>query len=107
MRPAHPQNLARRPAAPDPGAGQFDQFTEFGEVIIRIQLQAHTPAGVRLEFSVTDSGMGIPANRLGQLFTPFTQVDDSITRRFGGTGLGLAICRQLVELMGGQIHATS
>ena len=83
------------------------KFTEFGEVIIRIQLQAHTPAGVRLEFSVTDSGMGIPANRLGQLFTPFTQVDDSITRRFGGTGLGLAICRQLVELMGGQIHATS
>ena len=83
------------------------KFTEFGEVIIRIQLQAHTQTGVRLEFSVTDSGMGIPANRLGQLFTPFTQVDDSITRRFGGTGLGLAICRQLVELMGGQIHATS
>ncbi|MBV2164483.1 MAG: response regulator [Comamonas sp.] len=83
------------------------KFTEFGEIILRIALQDRQEGQVQLEFSVQDSGMGIPAERLGQLFTPFTQVDGSITRRFGGTGLGLAICRQLVELMGGQIQAES
>lgn len=83
------------------------KFTEFGEIVLRIALQDRQEGQVQLVFSVRDSGMGIPAERLSQLFTPFTQVDGSITRRFGGTGLGLAICRQLVELMGGQIQAES
>ncbi len=83
------------------------KFTERGEVVLHIRLLQQTPEQVRLAFSIRDSGMGIAPERLAQLFTPFTQVDSSITRRFGGTGLGLAICRQLVELMGGHIQAES
>lgn len=83
------------------------KFTEFGEIVLHIALRGRQEGRMQLEFSVRDTGMGIPAERLGQLFTPFTQVDGSITRRFGGTGLGLAICRQLVELMGGQIQVES
>ncbi len=83
------------------------KFTEFGEVIIRIQLQAHTPAGGAAGvFCSPTRAWAFPPTAWASCSPPFTQVDDSITRRFGGTGLGLAICRQLVELMGGQIHAT-
>ncbi|MBS0467070.1 MAG: response regulator [Proteobacteria bacterium] len=83
------------------------KFTEFGEVVVQTALQQRRGDQVVLAFSVRDTGIGIPEERLGQLFTPFTQVDGSITRRFGGTGLGLAICRQLVELMGGTINVRS
>jgi len=85
------------------------KFTETGEVILRVE-QATAPAtgdAVTLRFSVRDTGMGIPLERQRDLFTPFTQVDGSITRRFGGSGLGLAICKQLVEMMGGTIGVTS
>ncbi|WP_404301942.1 ATP-binding protein [Alicycliphilus denitrificans] len=83
------------------------KFTAFGKIVVHTRVQQRHGEHVQLEFSVRDTGMGIPEERLAQLFTPFTQVDGSITRRFGGSGLGLAICRQLVELMGGSIAAQS
>ena len=83
------------------------KFTAFGKVVVHTRVLQRHDGHVQLEFSVRDTGMGIPEERLAQLFTPFTQVDGSITRRFGGSGLGLAICRQLVELMGGSIAVQS
>jgi len=78
------------------------KFTATGE----IRVEAARIEGA-LRVSVSDTGMGIPADRLGELFSKFVQADASTTRRFGGTGLGLAICRELAELMGGDIHAES
>lgn len=83
------------------------KFTEHGEVVIKIEQAENDGEQVVLSVSVRDSGIGIPADRMQSLFQPFTQVDDSITRRFGGTGLGLAISRQLVEMMGGEIEVDS
>ena len=82
------------------------KFTEIGEVVVRIGTH-HVDDHADLEFSVRDTGIGIPLVRQRDLFSPFTQVDDSITRRFGGTGLGLSICKQLVEMMGGAIQIDS
>jgi two-component system, sensor histidine kinase and response regulator len=82
------------------------KFTESGEVIVGIDASL-TESGADLHFSVRDTGIGIPPERQRELFTPFTQVDDSITRRFGGTGLGLSICKQLVQMMGGDIGIDS
>ncbi|MDP3636960.1 MAG: ATP-binding protein, partial [Azonexus sp.] len=88
--------------------GNAVKFTSQGE--IEVSVGPPTPLDERhisLEFVVCDTGIGIPAEQQENLFTPFTQADSSITRRFGGTGLGLAICRQLVELMGGKISLES
>ena len=74
------------------------KFTDRGEVRIEA---GGTPHG-RLRFAVSDTGPGIPDDRQGNLFTPFTQGDSSTTRRYGGTGLGLSICRELARLMGGE-----
>ncbi|MCE1226141.1 MAG: response regulator [Geobacteraceae bacterium] len=87
--------------------GNAIKFTERGEITIRADLENFEAEQVTIRFSVQDTGIGIPEHRLEAVFAPFTQVDDSTTRRFGGTGLGLAICRQLVELMGGEIGVTS
>jgi signal transduction histidine kinase/CheY-like chemotaxis protein len=84
------------------------KFTEGGEIVVRVGLARAQPSGsIALEFGVRDTGMGIPAERQADLFSPFTQVDGSITRRFGGSGLGLAICKQLTEMMGGGIEVDS
>jgi two-component system, sensor histidine kinase and response regulator len=84
------------------------KFTEKGEIVVRVEKNPdQQTAGIVLDFRVRDTGMGIPNEQQGDLFTPFTQVDGTITRRFGGTGLGLAICKQLTEMMGGTIDVTS
>jgi len=83
------------------------KFTEVGEVVIHISRLESRDDQVNLCFRVRDSGIGIPPERQRDLFSPFTQVDDSITRRFGGTGLGLSICKQLVEMMDGEISVES
>ncbi len=82
------------------------KFTETGEVVVKISAQ-EVEGLTSLQFNIRDTGIGIPPDRQRDLFTPFTQVDDSITRRFGGTGLGLSICKQLVEMMGGTIQVSS
>ncbi|MDP3605315.1 MAG: response regulator, partial [Polaromonas sp.] len=85
------------------------KFTEKGEVAVSVRRlpDAGDPKLALLEFRVSDSGIGIPADRIGSLFQAFTQVDTSTTRKYGGTGLGLAICKRLVELMGGDIGVDS
>ena len=84
-------------------AGNAVKFTETGSVILR----AGQDESGRIRLSVEDTGIGIPADKIGGLFTMFTQVDASTARRYGGTGLGLAICKSLTELMGGTIGADS
>ncbi|WP_432467269.1 transporter substrate-binding domain-containing protein [Agarivorans sp. Z349TD_8] len=83
------------------------KFTEQGQVVVKIKLLESVPNRVTLEFSVNDTGIGISEDNLSKLFQPFAQADDSLTRTHGGTGLGLSISKLLVELMGGEIRATS
>jgi PAS domain S-box-containing protein len=90
-------------------AGNAIKFTEKGEVVIEVKPysgHAHTQAG-DLIFSVTDTGIGIPADKTESIFEQFTQVDASTTRQYGGTGLGLNISRRIVEAMEGQIWVES
>ena len=87
--------------------GNAIKFTSQGEVIIRVGVASETPDQVCLRLTVRDTGIGISADKVGLLFTKFTQVDSSTTRLFGGTGLGLAISKQLVEMMGGEIGVSS
>ena len=82
------------------------KFTDHGQVSISIKkLIIHSDTLLR--FSINDTGVGIDAEHLDSVFTPFVQADSSITRRYGGTGLGLAICKQLIELMQGQYSVNS
>lgn len=84
--------------------GNAIKFTNEGAVQLKVR---YLQADGKLEFSITDSGIGIRREDLANLFQPFVQVDASHTRSFGGTGLGLAISRRLTELLGGEIQATS
>jgi PAS domain S-box-containing protein len=115
----YPSNVARRFIG-DAGrirqivtnlAANAVKFTHEGHVLITLDAidaidSAHT-GFAQLRIAVTDTGIGIPADRLGCLFEKFSQADSSTTRRYGGTGLGLAIAKQLVELMGGEIGVES
>jgi CheY-like chemotaxis protein/nitrogen-specific signal transduction histidine kinase len=85
------------------------KFTERGEVVVSVSARPLGGADAlhELSVSVRDTGIGIPADRIGRLFESFSQVDASTTRRYGGTGLGLAISQRLTELMGGRIEVTS
>jgi two-component system sensor histidine kinase/response regulator len=88
-------------------AGNAIKFTARGEVSLEIKVLETGTGGTRLRCEVRDTGIGIPTERLPSLFSPFTQVDSSTTRKFGGTGLGLSIVRRLVELMGGETGVES
>lgn len=84
------------------------KFTEEGSVNIRVGIKSKTATdAMMIEFSVTDTGIGIPRARMDRLFTSFSQVDSSATRKYGGTGLGLAIASRLCDLLGGSIKAES
>ncbi len=104
--------------------GNAIKFTERGTITVQVTLADHQPffsipSSERtmlqtaelyptwIRFEITDTGIGIPTHLQGRLFKPFSQVDSSMTRRYGGTGLGLVICKQLVQLMGGEIGVES
>jgi signal transduction histidine kinase/CheY-like chemotaxis protein len=98
--------------------GNAVKFTEHGEVELRVEVAADdtgirrqgntvTDIPVTLSFEVRDTGIGIAADKMPQIFHPFNQADGSISHRYGGTGLGLSICARLVELMGGKIRVES
>ena len=87
--------------------GNAVKFTEKGEIVVGVEALEEENGRFQLQFSVKDTGIGIPADRIDRLFKSFSQVDTSTTRKFGGTGLGLAISKQLAELMGGTMWAES
>jgi len=83
------------------------KFTDVGEVRISADIVDKRDDSIKLKFSVSDTGIGIDSDKIGLLFKSFSQVDSSITRKYGGTGLGLAISKQLVEMMNGEIWVES
>jgi signal transduction histidine kinase/CheY-like chemotaxis protein/HPt (histidine-containing phosphotransfer) domain-containing protein len=83
------------------------KFTQAGEVVISTRCVGRDDRQATVEWTVSDTGIGIAEDKLGLLFADFVQADNSISRRFGGSGLGLAICKRLIEQMGGGISATS
>ncbi len=87
--------------------GNAIKFTEQGEVLVHVKNLGQLGQKVHLQILVTDTGIGIPEEKLDKLFKPFSQVDNSTTRKYGGTGLGLAISMRLVDLMGGKLQAES
>ena len=83
------------------------KFTDRGRVTVRAVVEDESTAGITICFTINDTGIGIPTERINRLFQSFSQLDASTTRKYGGTGLGLAICKRLVELMGGTIGVSS
>ncbi len=87
--------------------GNAVKFTETGGVVIAVKIDRQNSPDLSLHFTVSDTGIGIPDEKLRSIFDPFTQADSSITRRYGGTGLGLTICARLVGMMSGRIWVES
>jgi len=87
--------------------GNAIKFTNMGEIAVNVDCLSIEKESVQLQFSVRDTGIGIPANRIDSIFDAFEQADGSTTRQFGGTGLGLSISAKLVELLGGKIWVKS
>src|SRR5712664_3898018 len=87
--------------------GNAIKFTDKGEVALKVQLEATTECDRTLRFTVADTGVGIPKEKLQLIFDPFSQVDSSTTRKYGGTGLGLTISSRLAGMMGGKIWVES
>jgi signal transduction histidine kinase len=88
-------------------AGNAIKFTPQGSVCVSAALESADHESALIRFEVQDTGIGVPASHLGTIFDPFTQVDETTTRKYGGTGLGLSICSHLVRLMGGEIGIDS
>jgi signal transduction histidine kinase/CheY-like chemotaxis protein len=87
--------------------GNAVKFTRQGQILVKVEPAGRANRQALLRFAVSDTGIGIPQDRLAHIFEPFTQVDSSSTRSYGGTGLGLAISAQVVKLLGGEIGVTS
>lgn len=87
--------------------GNAIKFTEHGEIVVEVRAGNADAEPVALSFAVSDTGIGIPPEKLESIFGSFTQVDSSTTRKYGGTGLGLTISKKLVEMMGGRIWVES
>jgi PAS domain S-box-containing protein len=83
------------------------KFTEKGQILLTAKAESVKSQSVQVRFSIRDTGIGIPANKLRQIFDSFTQADAETTRKYGGTGLGLAISKALVDMMGGQLKVES
>ncbi len=83
------------------------KFTERGEIVLHVRLENENDNQASIQFSVSDTGIGIPADRMGRLFKSFSQVDSSTTRKYGGTGLGLSISKRLSEMMNGRMGVDS
>lgn len=83
------------------------KFTNTGSVTVNVETLFENEDDLKLKFSVVDTGIGLSEKAISKMFKAFTQADESTSRKFGGTGLGLSICKQLVELMGGEIGLTS
>ncbi len=87
--------------------GNAIKFTREGQVVVHVAMEEESEEEVRLHFSVTDTGIGIPEDQIDKVLEPFEQADGSATRQYGGTGLGLAICRQLARAMKGRLWVES
>ncbi|MGZ9216839.1 MAG: response regulator [Candidatus Binatia bacterium] len=87
--------------------GNALKFTNQGEVVVEVTVEETGGEWAKLRIEVSDTGIGISENKIGRLFSAFTQADASITRKYGGTGLGLVLCKKFVDLMGGQIGMSS
>jgi signal transduction histidine kinase len=87
--------------------GNAFKFTESGEIELSLDVEEEKDDRIKLHAAVRDTGIGIPEDKLFTIFSPFQQVDGSITRKYGGTGLGLSICKKISELMGGDVWAES
>src|SRR5208337_1928348 len=87
--------------------GNAVKFTHEGHVLLHVSSTSSAAGGATLRIEVSDTGIGIPVDRLDRLFKTFSQVDSSTTRHYGGTGLGLSIVKSLVDLMGGQVGVDS
>lgn len=87
--------------------GNAIKFTSFGEILLEVEAQQVAPGQILLRGSISDTGIGIAAEQQELIFAPFAQADPEISRQYGGTGLGLAICRDLVEMMAGELTVAS
>jgi signal transduction histidine kinase len=87
--------------------GNAVKFTDAGGVMLSVHRESQDAGRMLVRFTIKDTGIGIPPERQKEIFSPFTQADNSTTRKYGGTGLGLTISRRLTELLGGRIWLES